>query len=184
VPRYVAFLRAINVTGRFLKMAELAGHFHALGYVDACTFLNSGNVVFSSQTRNATKLAAAIESGLEPLLGFKSEVFLRTDGDVSRVVTRGRSYRSKVSPDGEVNVAFLAENPTEDHVAVLNGLRTERDVLIAEGREIYWLCEGRQSESTIGNGLLERKLKMRMTLRRVSSLDGLAGYLLAAGSGG
>ena len=183
MPRYVAFLRAINVTGRFLKMAELAGHFHALGYDDAFTFLNSGNVVFTSKARNGTRLAEAIEGELEPRLGFKSEVFLRTDDEVQRVVARAQTYRSQVSRDGVVNVAFLAARPTGDQVAVLNGLRTDRDALFAEGMEIYWRCEGRQSQSVISNALLERKLQVRMTLRGINSLDGLVNQLLATGVG-
>ena len=108
MPKYAALLRAINVGGRFLKMSALAGHFHALGFSDATTFINSGNVVFTSKARNASKLAASIEAELEPLLGFKSEVFLRTQLEIESIAEKGRSLLSKMPEGGDVNVAFLA----------------------------------------------------------------------------
>ncbi len=49
LPYCVAFLRAINVGGRFLKMAALAEHCRALGLADVQTYINSGNVIFLPQ---------------------------------------------------------------------------------------------------------------------------------------
>jgi uncharacterized protein (DUF1697 family) len=51
----VAFLRAINVGGRFIKMAELAAHFESLGLADVSTYINSGNVLFSTRVRNLSQ---------------------------------------------------------------------------------------------------------------------------------
>ena len=48
------------------------------------------------------------------------------------------------------------------------------DFDVAE-REIYWLCLTKQSNSKFSNATLERKLRVRSTLRRVSMLNGLAG---------
>ncbi len=44
MPTIVAFLRAINVGGRFLKMADLAGHFMSLGLANVTTYINSGHM--------------------------------------------------------------------------------------------------------------------------------------------
>lgn len=42
MPTYVALRRAINVTGRFVKMQALAEAFRRLGHEDARTYINSG----------------------------------------------------------------------------------------------------------------------------------------------
>ena len=57
MPRYVAFLRAVNVGGRLVKMDELRGLFGEAGLRDVETFIASGNVIFST-TATAT---AALE---------------------------------------------------------------------------------------------------------------------------
>ena len=52
MPRYIAFLRAVNVGGRIVKMDELREHFAAAGFSDVETFIASGNVIFSSSAKS------------------------------------------------------------------------------------------------------------------------------------
>ena len=63
MPRFVAFLRAINVGGRVVKMDVLKKHFEAMGYSEVDSFIASGNVVFSSKGARGldAKIAAALE---------------------------------------------------------------------------------------------------------------------------
>ena len=47
--RYIAFLRGINISGKNkIPMAELKACFEELGFLEVRTYLNSGNVIFSS----------------------------------------------------------------------------------------------------------------------------------------
>ena len=174
---HVAFLRAINVTGRFIKMSALAEHFRTLGHDDAKTYINSGNVIFSARSRSPHKLALAVEEGLTPLLGFTSEVFIRTEAEVEAVAVRASQLREKVPQSGEVNVAFLREPLSQSQSEELGLLRTSLDDFVHEGAQIYWLCLGRQMESKFSNAVLERRLRLRTTFRRVSMLQGLAAEL-------
>jgi uncharacterized protein (DUF1697 family) len=48
MPKYVAFLRAINVGGRTVKMGHLRSLFEAMGFSNVETFIASGNVIFDS----------------------------------------------------------------------------------------------------------------------------------------
>ena len=177
MPTVVAFLRAINVGGRFIKMADLASHFEALELENVSTFINSGNVLFSTRARSLPKLAASIESGLEPLLGFRSEVFLRTSAEVKSIAGTALSHRSKVPPEGEVNVAFLPAPLSLEQEAALRALRTDLDDFAHTGCEVYWLCKGSQMESKFSNAAMERRLRLRCTFRRVSMLTKLAEQL-------
>lgn len=60
--RYLALLRGINVGGNTLiKMPELKECFEVLGFSDVRTYINSGNVIFSSDEPDKLKLAKAIE---------------------------------------------------------------------------------------------------------------------------
>jgi uncharacterized protein (DUF1697 family) len=181
VPTAVAFLRAINVGGRFIKMAELAAHFESLGLADVSTYINSGNVLFSTRARDFPQLAARIERDLEPLLGFKSEVFLRTPSEVHAIAATALSHRSAVQASGEVNVAFLAAQLDSEQLNTLQSLRTERDEFSHNGREVYWLCKGSQMDSKFSNADMERKLRLRCTFRRVSMLSKLSEQLRTAG---
>ena len=175
MPTYVAFLRAINVTGRFIKMSELAAAFHKLGHADARTYINSGNVVLSAATRSAAKLEASLEEQLEPHLGFRSEVFVRTAAEVKAIAATARSLLEQLATASEVNVCFLQATLTQSGAEALMQLKTAADDFHFGQREVYWLCRTKQSESKFSNAVLERKLKLRSTLRRASMLNGLAG---------
>jgi uncharacterized protein (DUF1697 family) len=177
----VAFLRAINVSGRFIKMAELAAHFQSLGLADVSTYINSGNVLSTTRVRNFSQLAARIERDLEPLLGFKSEVFLRTPSEVHAIAATAQSHRSAVPESGEVNVAFLAAPLDSEQSSALQSLRTDLDEFAHNGRGVYWLCKGNQMNSKFSNAVMERRLRIRCTFRRVSMLCKLSEQLHAAG---
>ena len=138
MPQHVAFLRAINVGGRYIKMAALAGHFHALGFADAQTFINSGNVVFSSKTKDLAALASRLETQLESLLGFKSEVFVRSADAIYAMALRGREHTQRVCEGGEVNVAFLTAALSAEQVAATQAFKSAMDDFAHEGTEMYF----------------------------------------------
>ena len=63
---YVAFLRGVNVGGKgIVSMAAIKEALVALGLSDVRTYLNSGNVIFSTRASGAQQLAARIEKALE-----------------------------------------------------------------------------------------------------------------------
>jgi uncharacterized protein (DUF1697 family) len=53
-------------------------------------------------------------------------------------------------------------------------LRTDVDDFRHQGREIYWLCRGKQSESKISNAVLEKTLGQKTTLRGANTVKRMA----------
>ena len=138
-------------------------------------------MVFRSRARSATALAAAIADGLEPLLGFRSEAFVRSEDELQLLAQRAAEqqalHRAAVGPQGEVNVALLTQPLSAAQATALAGLRTKLDDFAHDGTEVYWLCKSKQSDSTFSNAVFERKLAARTTIRRASMLERLATHL-------
>ncbi len=174
MPNYVAFLRAINVSGRYIKMPALVEYFTAIGYQDVQTFINTGNVLFQASSESASELADHIETNIAPLLGFKSEVFVRCDSDVNAILVTAATLSAQLPSSGELNVAFLSAPLTQEQELSLSALSSAVDEFVVRGSEVYWLCQVAQNASKFSNGVLERQLKLRSTLRRVSMLEKLA----------
>lgn len=174
MPTYVAFLRAINVTGRFVKMTALAGAFHAAGHADARTFLQSGNVIFSSRSRSSRRLQAALEGDLEPRLGFRSEVFVRTAAEVHAIAAHAAALQGRMAAGGAVYVGLLPSTAPAGARAAVAGLASDLDDFDMREREVYWVCRV-PSDSRCSAAAIERRLGMRSTLRRASMLQRLAG---------
>ena len=73
-----------------------------------------------------------------------------------------------------LNIAFLSGAPDEAAVERLMGMKTEIDNFHVRGREVYWLCRKKQSESTFSNVALEKALGTPSTLRGVNTIVKLA----------
>jgi uncharacterized protein (DUF1697 family) len=174
MPRYIAFLRAINVGGRFTTMEILRGAFEALGFTNVETFINSGNVIFETRTKKEAALVKQIEAQLQATLGYEVATFLRTPRELSEISSYQPFSATRLKTAGALNVAFLAQPLTTEAQKQLLTLKTEIDDFQAHAREVYWLCAVKQSESKFSNAVFERKLKLQATFRSISTVQKMA----------
>jgi uncharacterized protein (DUF1697 family) len=84
---YVAFLRGINVGGKgIVSMAAIKGALVALGLSDVRTYINSGNVIFSTRASDVQQLAARIEKALEQSTGMAIKVLVMDHKTLKKLV--------------------------------------------------------------------------------------------------
>ncbi|MDB5800974.1 MAG: uncharacterized protein JWL63_1913 [Rhodocyclales bacterium] len=169
MPRYIAFLRAINVGGRIVKMEALRAHFESLGFTDVETFIASGNVIFDAKGKEDA-LRRKIEAHLESALGHEVATFLRTPVELDAISRFAAFDGALLASAQALNVAFLHEPLDDDACETLMGLQTDIDEFSVSGREVYWLCRKKQSESKFSNALFERKLKVQATFRGINTV--------------
>lgn len=168
--RFVAFLRAINVGGHTVKMTHLCQLFQELGFASVETFIASGNVVFEAAAPNAGSLEQQIEDSLGKSLGYEVATFIRTDAEMANIANHRPFPQADLDTAGALNIAFLASPLDEASKQKLMTLRTAIDDFHVGGREIYWLCRQKQSESTISNAVLEKSLGKQLTLRGANTI--------------
>lgn len=172
--KFVAFLRAINVGGRTVKMEELRTLFEALGISEVGTFIASGNVIFEAKSKDVDTLQRKIEAHLHKSLGYEVATFVRTAAEVSAVAQYKPFTEAALKAAGALNVAFLAAPLSDEMHKVLRGFKTDIDDFHVHAREIYWLCKKKQSESTFSNVRLEKALKIKTTFRGMNTVIRLA----------
>ena len=84
---YVAFLRGINVGGRsIVSMAAIKDALAVAGLSDVRTYINSGNVIFSTRASNLEKLALRVERALEAGTGMAIKALLMDHRALKKVV--------------------------------------------------------------------------------------------------
>ena len=171
--KYVAFLRAINVGGHVVKMEMLRTHFEALGLSRVETFIASGNVIFASRAK-LESLQARIEHHLHASLGYEVATFIRTLAEVHAVARYRPFDANAMKSAGALCVGFLEKPLTSEQCEALVRMKTGIDDFHVHGREVYWLCINKQSESTFSNAKFERVLKVRVTFRGVNTVAKLA----------
>jgi uncharacterized protein (DUF1697 family) len=175
MPRYVAFLRGINLGKRRLSMSTLASIFEKIGHAEVATFIASGNVIFTSRSRNSSALEARASAELETALGYGVDVFVRTLEAVATIAG------SKPFPqDGRdriiVHVGFLHQELPTEIARKLEAVRTPTDELRVSGREYYWLCRTLTSQSKFWTLPEVRALRLpTSTMRNMTSIRKLVG---------
>ncbi len=178
--RTFAFLRAINVGGHTVTMARLKELFEEVGLQRVETFIASGNVVFDGVKSSETALRKRIEGHLAQALGYEVATFLRSDQELASLVKGCPFSAAEVAGALALNVAFLQEPLTAAAEARLQGLRTELDAFRTAGREVWWLCQSKQSESTFSNAVFEKTVQVKATFRGFNTLQRLAAKHLEA----
>jgi uncharacterized protein (DUF1697 family) len=172
--RYIAFLRAINVGGRVVKMDLLKRLFEELPVSEVETFIASGNVIFESPSKSTAALERAIETQLEKALGYEVATFIRTVEEVGAIAGRQPFAAAAHKSARAFSVGFLAEPLSTEGQKTLMGMKTPIDDFHVHGREVYWLCQKGQSESEFTNVRFEKAANVKATYRGMNTIQRLA----------
>lgn len=165
MPRYVAFLRAINVGGHVVRMTDLRKYIEELGFSNVSTFIASGQVIFETRNSDPAKLEAKIEKHLRARLGYDVATFIRTLDELEQI---GQFARN----DGvTLYVALTREPPSKAALQKLAAYNNDIDELVVNGREVYWYARRKMSESKFTGALLEKAIGMPATLRNINTIQ-------------
>jgi len=169
--RTIAFLRAINVGGRFVKMDILRQQFELLGLSHVQTYIQSGNVIFETAAANYTELEQMIEEQLQAALGFQVPTLIRTASEIGEIAQYQPFPESRYGDSSVLYISFLKEEPRQDLQQQLSDLSTAIDEFHCHGRQVYWLMHKHLGKSTFTNNKLEKVLKVPATRRNTSTVQ-------------
>jgi uncharacterized protein (DUF1697 family) len=126
---HVALLRGINVGGRNkVPMADLREVVTSLGHTGVSTYIQSGNVLFSTADTDNAKLAAALESAIEDRFGIWSSVVVLSRDELAQVLA-ANPYPDEPNPR-MVHVVFLNGEPPGE---VLTRIAAAESAVAAKG---------------------------------------------------
>lgn len=153
---YIAFLRAINVGGRFAKMAGLRTGLAHQGFAEVQSYIQSGNLRFSSSLTSATEVELALEEALEELCGFTVSTIVRTPAQVSELTRYGQALTADLEGELRRYVTLLKSHPDEEFSARVNGWDVPGEQAHVHGREVYFWLAHPSHTAKLTNAQIER----------------------------
>jgi uncharacterized protein (DUF1697 family) len=133
----IALLRGINVIGNNkLPMKELSALLTGMGLRDVQTYIQSGNVVFRSNAKNKTALAAKISTAIEAQHGFAPQVLL-LDADELHMAMANNPYPEATPAPKTLHLFFLAEAPQHPDLKALEAIKTGSQRFKLVGKVFY-----------------------------------------------
>lgn len=106
--RYIAFLRGINISGRNkVPMAELKIGFEGLGYQEVKTYLNSGNVSFSSDENDINRVTEQIVMLIKNQFRLDIPVFVIGKDDLEDILCNAPDWWGNEDQEIYDNLIFI-----------------------------------------------------------------------------
>jgi uncharacterized protein (DUF1697 family) len=137
MPVIVSLLRGVNVGGHMIKMDALRALYESLGLRKVETFIQSGNVIFTTQARDRIALTKRLEDAIEQKFGFHADVILRNAAELRDVLARNPfAERLDINP-ASLLIIFLAADPDPEGCAKVRALDIHPEELHIDGREVY-----------------------------------------------
>ena len=163
---FISLFRGINVGGnRLVKMTELKTLHESLSLQNVTTYIQSGNVVFTSDIADATQLERNIEKAFEERFSFHSHVAVRSLPDLQAIIANTPFQHSHDKESKWIAVLFLvtpaADNALEEIRKVYNG----PEEIVILGKEAYIYYPEGMGRSKLTPALLEKKLGASNTAR-------------------
>ncbi len=175
----LSLLRGINVGGRKkIKMADLREVYASLGFRNARTILQTGNVVFETDEADLARVKARLEAGISAAFGFDVPVIMRSPAAFETIFKRHPFTEAQLDEPRKIAVVFLADAPSPIAVEDLREKNPGREFIGADGSELFIFYTDGQARSKLDNSRIERALGLPSTARNWNTCKRLLKLLL------
>lgn len=166
----VSMLRGVNVAGRnMVKMTELEQTYSSLGFAEVSTYLQSGNVIFSTTISEESLLIKKIQEGLKTKHGMDVTVFIRNPKELGKVVAKKPFQQEKM-----IYVTFLKARPDKIPFEKLNSVKGPGEEFRIIDREVFLYLPNGSGRTKLSNNYFEKVLGLPATTRNWHTVTALA----------
>ena len=135
---WIAFFRGINVGGNnILPMKSLVVLLQKIGYENVRTYIQSGNVVFSSVAKNARAIEKKIAGEVGKTYGFEPRVTVLSANDLGQAIV-ANPFPHATDNHKSLHLYFLAAPAMHPNLGVLNAVKAENEAFVV-AKSVFYL---------------------------------------------
>lgn len=164
--QYIALLRGINVGGKNqVPMKDLKTCFNNAGFTDAITYINSGNVIFTSEEKDTIKLAEVCKEIIHQEFGLPINLAL-IDADTLREALDNAPSWWGQDPDAKHNALFVIHPArAEEVIQEVGQIKPEYESLYVYKQIIFWSAPLKTYSRTRWSKIVGTKAYQSVTIR-------------------
>ena len=168
-------LRGVNMTGHnSVKMTELTDLYKRLGYKDAETYIQSGNVIFSGEVDlPLVDASSKIEKTIFERFTYKIPVMIRTIDEMRNLKLSNPYHKEADIDPSKMAVIFLHEEITDSQIQKVINIDFPPDKFYIIGREIYIYCPNGFGKTKLYTNFFEKKMGVTGTARNWKTINKL-----------
>jgi uncharacterized protein (DUF1697 family) len=166
---YIALLRGINVGGNNkIDMKLLKQTFERVGMKDVVTYINTGNIIFSSVDQSKTELSSILEEAIHDDFGLRIKVVVRSIDDV-RGIIHAIPDTWKNDKDMKSDVMFLWDEIDDETVLENLVIKPTIDTVKYVPGAILWSIEKKNANKSGMSKIIGTKIYKQVTVRNVNT---------------
>ncbi len=157
-----------------IKMTDLAALYRDLGFSAPETFIQSGNVIFSTEKEMpAPEIALTIETAIHNTFGYEIPVMPRTVAEMRKLFSSNPFLSEKNFDPAKMAVIFLHDDLTESQIQKVADVDYPPDKFKIIGNEIYTFCPDGFGKTKLYTNFFENKMKVKGTARNWKTITAL-----------
>jgi uncharacterized protein (DUF1697 family) len=168
----ISLLRGINMAGHnSVKMKELSDLYIELGYIDAECYIQSGNVIFSSDDSiPVSAISAKIENAIFKKFSYNIPVLIRSVREMKELSHSNPFLNEKNFDPAKMAVIFLYEGAAAPQILKVKDVDYPPDKFKIIGKEIFTYCPNGFGKTKIYTNFFEKKMGVTGTGRSWKSI--------------
>ncbi len=177
---YVTFLRGINVGGKALiKMSDLRDALTAAGLSDVRTYIQSGNVLFSSGVNDKKALASSLNAAIRDAFGLDVDVALFTATEWRRIIEAAPDWWGADQSWKHNLLIAIEPYGAKDVMAAAGELKPEIEAMQPGKGVVYQSLSKAQFGRTTASRLISSPVYKKLTIRNYNTARKLQSLLAA-----
>ncbi len=161
---YVAFLRGINVAGKWVKMEDVRKQFASAGFENVQTYIQSGNVFFDSSDKNEKTVQDKAARIISKLLGSEIEVEVFPLIELRVLLKLNPFQKMNINPADKHFILFLVKDPKSPKLPLFSPQK-EVEIFYYRNRMALGISRKRNGKFTYPTALLESTWGVPATTR-------------------
>jgi len=171
---YVVFLRAVNVGGRTLKMADARKVLQDNDFDDVESHIQTGNFLVTTPMRSVTKVEQAVGRALGAHAGYDIVAIARRPAELPALVAQVDAAPLALEGETSRYISFCATEPPAARAAELEKLDTEGERARVIGKDVLMEFAVPFHEAKLTGPRIEKVLGVPGTARNMTVVRALA----------
>jgi uncharacterized protein (DUF1697 family) len=159
-----------------IKMTDLSALFINLGFKDARTFIQSGNVIFSDTGKiPRSAVSTTLEQAILERFNYNIPVMIRTSQELSDLFSFNPFLKETNFDHSKMAVLFLHDEPTDAQIKKVASVDYPPDKFKIIGREIFIYCPNGFGRTKLYTNFFEKKMGVIGTARNWKTITTILG---------
>jgi uncharacterized protein (DUF1697 family) len=173
--KYIALLRGINISGKNkISMPSLKLAFEEIGFLDVITYINSGNVIFSSNIQDKNELIRKIEDIIVDKFKLDIPVTVLSAKELSDILKNAPKWWDTDNKEIYDNAIFvISPTSVEEVFAEVGDAKPEYEKVCNYGNVIFWSALLKSFSKTRWSKIASSSVNNKVTIRNANTIKKL-----------